>query len=279
MLNRRAPSISTDRLSADFNYVVLCGAELYDFLRQTLFSIQKNFTALPTLYVFVDFGTPDTMIKKISTLYPADKLHVITAEACLKYHEKESAGLKEFARKNVMGLKLAALLQVLDQKKPVLYTDTDVLWLNNPTDFISGLIANTQDMHMSYDYDAGYDQDLINKANLHILMEPPYYCAGIMFFNRLTAQNRILIDELLPIVVEKSGHSSEQTIFAFIQKTTGVSDMTPDKFVLEYNDQFSVRPDFKPERLARHYVGSVRHLFWRDAFFKKLWKFNIKQHI
>jgi hypothetical protein len=257
--------------SASFNYVVLCGANHYPFLKQVLFSVQKYFEKLPDLYVFIDFGTTDKTIKKIKLLYPADKLHIVSAEDCLKYHHESVQALKDFALKNPMGLKLAAILQILDLKKPILYADTDVLWLNDPTPEINLLINSELDMHMSYDYQPGYDFNLVNKKGLNLLKQKPYYCAGLMFINRISKESRALIDDLLPTVAAKPDHLSEQTIFAFLQKNIGVSKMSPERYFLDYADQYEIKASFKPEWIARHYIGPVRHLFWRDAYSRKMW--------
>lgn len=262
----------TVKPTANFNYVVLCGARHYQFLKQTLLSARKNFEKLPTIYVFTDFGTSTRTIKKIADLYPADKLHIILAEDCLIYHKNSSPFLAEFARKNPMGLKLAAILQIADLDAPLLYADTDVLWLENPVHFLEGLMQMELDMHMSYDYQPGYDFNLIEKAGLLSLLKTPYYCAGIMFINRISSTNRAIIDNLLPIAAAKPDHLSEQTIFAHLQKKIGISDMSSDKFFLDYSDQFDIIAHFNPNWLARHYIGPVRHLFWRDAVAKKLYR-------
>jgi hypothetical protein len=258
---------------AQFNYVVLCGAAHFPFLKQVLISIQTQFEQLPNLYVFTDFNTSAQTIKKISALYPADKLHLTTADECVKYHENNGDLLiSTYAQKSPMGLKLAAILQITAKMKPVIYTDTDVLWLNDPIPDLTRLSQTNAGLHMSYDYQASYDQRLIEKAGLELLQQEPYYCAGIMFINKLEPEHLDIINDLITIIVEKPDHFSEQTTFAWLQKNSGVSGMTPDKYLLYYDDQSDLKPRFKPGSLARHYVGPVRHLFWRDAFFRNYLK-------
>jgi hypothetical protein len=231
-------------------------------------SIQKHFELIPHLYVFTDFGFPDSKLLDIKAIYPAEKLTIISAEECLQYYQKKgNALIKEFASKNPMGLKMAAVMQVLDLGLPVLYTDTDVLWLKNPINDINSLIENELNINMSFDYQAGYDLNLIEKAKLDIVLNQPYYCAGIMLINYLTEDQKTAINEILPVAILESGHLTEQTIFAYLQKLTGLSKMSEEKYLLFYSDQFDIRPSFPPSGLARHYIGPVRHLFWRDAFF------------
>lgn len=102
---------SQDKPEAAFNYVVLCGKDHFPFLKQAVISIQKKFSRLPHLYVFVDFGFPESRIKDILALYPSSKISVLTAEQCVKYHLEINNGLvSEFASKNPIGLKLDAIL-------------------------------------------------------------------------------------------------------------------------------------------------------------------------
>jgi|GEM_PF-907743 len=274
LLNYLTPKKLSAKQLANFNYVILCGSENYPYIRQTLFSVQKYFSLLPKVFVFVDFGTSKAIIDSIKMLYPANKLEVIAAQDCLLYHKSAPVAIHEFARKNPMGLKLAAILQIADLNEPVVYTDTDVLWHSDPINYITELNNNPLDMHMSLDYQASYDFNLIKLGGLKDLTKSPYYCAGVMLLKRISQQNRDIINGLVELVASRSNHFSEQTIFAHIQKRTGTSELSGDKILLSNDDQFELKPVFNHACLARHYVGPVRHLFWRDAFFKRLWKFD-----
>ena len=226
------------------------------------------------MYVFTDFGTSAKVIDKILLLYPKDKLHIINAESCLAYHQN-LPDLVSFAKQNPMGLKLAAILQIADLGKPLLCSDTDVLWLNSPLQSIEQMLSDNVEIHMSYDLGPSYDFNLMQKAQLDAISTQPYYCAGIMFIKSISKSHRTMIDNLLQILKKESGHMSEQTVFAYLQKQAGASLMLPEQYFLGYADQFSLKPVFDQQCIARHYVGAVRHLFWRDAFAQKMWQFNI----
>jgi hypothetical protein len=267
-LNFIKPSKPDDKPLALFNYAVLCGKNHYPFLKQELLSVQRQFTELPFVYVYLDFGFPDKLKKDIYLLYPLSKLKVISAVDCLRYHKmKGNDTLVDIAELNPMVLKLAAILQMIDLEVPVLYADTDVLWLHDPIESIKELMKSPLNMHMQYDYQPGYDFNLIEKATLTCLYEEPYYCAGLMLIKSLSKKQLDIINSMLPILVEKSGHLSEQTIFAYLQKTAGTSGLTPDKYILSCEGQFNIRFTVKKEWIARHYIGPVRHQFWRDAFY------------
>ncbi|QHS54811.1 glycosyltransferase family 77 protein [Mucilaginibacter sp. 14171R-50] len=269
---------TTSKPAANFNYVILCGRDSYPFLKQVLSSIQKVFSELPSIYLITDFGTTNQTIKNIRKTYPGDRLTVITAEQCVQYHLKQGNKLlAAYATKSPMGLKLAGIMQIVDLGRPVLYTDTDVLWHNDPLADIRYLTDGDIDLHMSYDKSPAYDRLLIKNQNLAVLTEEPYYCAGIMFIKQITAQHKEMINRLLPSVIANSTHFSEQTIFAYLQKVTGTSGLMPHKYLLTYTDQFEIIPTFLPDVIARHYVGPVRHLFWRDAFARKIGFLKNKQ--
>lgn len=167
-----------------------------------------------------------------------------------------------------MGLKLAIIIQVSEMGKPLFYADTDVLWFNDPLNDIDNFIQSDLNIHMSYDNWPGYDYDLIKKADLNITTEKPWYNAGMMFIKNFNAQQMAIIDELLAFLVVEHNNLSEQTIFANLQKKLGLSEMAENKYILKSKDQFDIIPTLGKDMVARHYTGQIRHLFWRDAFFK-----------
>nr|WP_294796396.1 hypothetical protein [uncultured Mucilaginibacter sp.] len=266
----KRPPAPRDKPIALFNYAVLCGATHFPFLKQGLLSIQKQFKNLPFVYVYLDFGFPENQISEILLLYPTCKLKIILASDCIKFHkEQKNDSLVRFAINNPMGLKLAAILQTLELNQPLVYGDTDVLWLRDPNSDIERLVNGSTNIHMQYDYQPGYDFNLVEKAQLSCLYEEPYYCAGLMLINRLSKTQHDIIQSLLPILVENSEHLSEQTIFAYLQKQAGISGLSARKYILNYDGQFKIRFSIGKEWLARHYIGPIRHQFWRDAFFNQ----------
>lgn len=265
-------------LAPEFNFVILCGPKDYPLLKQALFSIRFSFKKLPHLYIVTDFDMSAKTLTKIVKLYPADKLLVIKANECVKYHENNGNSLiKAFAMQSPMGLKIAAIAQVLDIGTPVLYADTDVLWFNDPFDDIAQFISGKVNIHMSPDFHPGYDFHLIKKAGLGMTVDPPYYNAGLMFIKNITEEQHVIMEKLLSIIIESHNSTieihknlSEQTLFAFLQKEAGPSDMLPDRYLLFTSDQYDIIPTWQKHAVARHYIGQMRHLFWRDAFFKRI---------
>jgi hypothetical protein len=260
--------LSTNNANPNFNLVTLCGARDYPLLKEALSSIGRSFDRLPHLYIFTDFGTPDEIIEKISAWYPSNLLHIIRADQCIQHHEeKGNVLIKDYALKSPMGLKLAAIVQIAELGLPLFYADTDVLWFNDPSDDVNCFMQSGSNIHMSYDYHPGYDYDFIDKANLGLTIERPHYNAGLIFIRDITPEQRSEIERLLPFVIAANNNLSEQTIFAYLQKGAGISEMSPEKFLLFHDDEFDVFPSWRKGTISRHYIAQVRHLFWRDAFF------------
>ena len=270
LLTFRTPKFSIKNKNSQLNLVILSGKSQTDMLNQTLISIFKNFSTLPTIYLFLDKNCKSEEIKKkIKWAFDAG-INFISAEECISYHRnKGNLLVAEFADKNPMGLKLAAILQIEELNIPLLYCDTDVLWFDDPT---PKLIEFTKDpklnMALSIDFQKSYDKNLLINGNLDILTLPPYYCAGILYIKTLTKNAKHNLNNLFQIVASKSNHFSEQTLFAYINRTEGDYHLDEDLFSIILDDVYSFIPKNRPNLIARHYVGAVRHLFWRDAFFK-----------
>jgi len=252
-----------------YHLVILTGSTQLNMLNVCLKSIYDNFKQLPHIYIITDQALSAPTCKKAIHWFPESNVTVIDALTCIAYHEKKGNHLiKQFALKNPMGLKLAAILQVVDLGKPALYSDTDVIWYNDP---IANLVKFLDIPHfhlaLSADFQAAYDNNLIDNCNLTELNKEPYFCAGILFVNKLTEKYYSVIDNLLPAVIQKSNHFSEQTIFALLNKQGGNFCLDKNRFLIELNDRLDFFPLKNKEVIARHYIGPIRHLFWRDTIF------------
>jgi hypothetical protein len=255
----------------DYSVVIICGPNQLDMLQVCLKSIYKRFTKLPHVFLFTDLHLNIDECKKAVNWFPGDNITVIGGGVCIDYHrQNQKTALVSFAEKNPMGLKLAAILQVLDSGKPVLYCDTDVIWYKDPYAIVKQHIElNGFELAMSEDFQPAYDTHLVEKAGLQTLNELPYFCAGILLVKTLTAQNGSILEKLLAIAVQQSNHFSEQTIFAFLNRKSNNIALDKNKFLLKTEDQFDIKTKPLQEVIARHYIGPVRHLFWRDALWLK----------
>lgn len=254
-----------------YHFLFLCGSNHLDLLEQSLFSVFNNFESIPQVYVFTDKGLAITDCKERLKWFPSELLTILSYRDCENFHhQKGNQALAEFAVTNPMGLKLAAILQIAALGKPFLYSDTDVLWFKDPKNIFNKIITAQQvNIHLSQDFQKAYDDHLIDEGDLGALNKAPYYCAGILFATHFNPSDLDFIQSLLHVALEKSNHFTEQTIFAALQKQVGESSLDKANFCIQTNDRFDFIPQRSSDLIARHYIGPVRHLFWRDSFFNR----------
>ena len=252
-----------------YNLVIFTGAAHTDMLNVCLNSIYKKFNKLPHIYIITDLSLSEANCIKSISWFPKNHLTVISGKSCIDKLEKSTdQNLKQFALTNPLGLKLLAILHVLNFKKPLLYTDTDVIWYQDPFNEIVNFLSDPDFlMALSEDIQPAYDPRLIEDQNLKELSDKPYYCTGILLTKELNEGNLNLIRNLALGTIINSGHFTEQTILAFLNKQCGNRSLDKNKFILDLSDKQKFYPAKRSALIARHYVGEVRHLFWRDALF------------
>lgn len=273
LLSLYKPGKQNAVINPRLNLVMLCGLNQLSLLQEALVSIKKNFELLPSIYVFLDKDLSYNICKQNLSWLSIPNLTIIESSHCIGYHRKSGNELIAlFAEQNPMGLKLAAILQIADLNHPVLYSDTDVLWFKDPSKTLAVLESDKQvSFALSEDFQPAYDQKLIEKANLSILMTAPFYCAGILFVKEaLSFESKRILGELLQIAILQSNHFTEQTIFAYLNKVSNNGGFDKHEFSIILDDQFKLMPTKREKLVARHYIGPVRHQFWRDAFFMRL---------
>jgi hypothetical protein len=265
----------------NYHIVILCGQQQIPLLQELLFSIISNFIILPSIYIFTDNGVNQSILSKKLDWISEDLIQVISHEDCINFHkDKGNFKIAEFAAKNTMGLKLAAIHQLADKGTPLLYCDTDVLWFKDPGGLITNIMNNKEIYTiMSQDFQPAYDMNLVQDLGLEILMHSPFYCAGISFFKLFLKKDLHKLEEMLTSAIVNSNHFTEQTIFAYFNKLNGDKGFEDSKFSIDLTDQFELFPQKKIDLIARHYVGAVRHQFWRDSFYMRCNYFNSKNKI
>lgn len=186
----------------------------------------------------------------------------------------ESRGLGDlarFARREVMARKMAAVVaQALSG--PVVYADVDVLWFRPPPS-LDGYLGEAHRgddpvLHLSEDFQPSYDPRWYPER-IPELIPQPFLCAGALF-----AQGDVLghvrqlgdFGDFLAEAAETGIGVTEQTLLALAHRRLGGEAWSAREIDLSLDDRVSFRPTFRGRAFAaRHYVGPVRHLFWRDA--------------
>jgi hypothetical protein len=171
--------------------------------------------------------------------------------------------LLRFADREPMGRKLTAIVASA-LEGPTLYSDVDFLWFRYPPSLDTLLARPRPVLAMSRDYQPTYDTQLVPRV-LDQLAAPPFYCAGLLF-----AHGDFLAEcDVASLLEHAATHGSgvtEQTILAEANRQLGGASWPVDEIALNVDDQASLGPSYRHRPwAARHYVGGVRHIFWRDA--------------
>lgn len=251
--------------SCNFTYVTLCGRSHIPMLRESLLSLVRNWTVVPPIIIYTD-GSVDVNVLKIEFKWLEPKLQVKHWKECLREIDPiTERNVIDFACKHVMGKKFAIILSN-GRKQPSFWCDADVLWF---ADFnINSIQAKSFQIIASADYQPSYSKNLL--PFYPNLLAAPYVCAGMVFING-DIMSKVDLSKMLEVALNEPDHFSEQTMVARTVVETGGKLWADDDIVCFESDKGSFMPTYiNKSWVARHYVSPVRHLFWRDAFFKRL---------
>jgi hypothetical protein len=247
----------------DVTYLTFAGEVHLPMLRESVASLANGWERLPRLRVVCD-GTvaPENLRRNLS--FWSSELEIfdwrdLTASVRVRGYE----AMLRFAERVPMARKMVAVVATA-LGGPTIYADVDVLWFRLPRALLSDEKMRNPRIVMSPDFQPSYDANLVPKVLPH-LASSPFYCAGILFANGdfLAACK---IEHLFNYAAEKGIAVTEQTILAEVNHQLGGEVLSESEFALFDGDRFSLEPSyFHKPWVARHYVGQVRHLFWRDA--------------
>ena len=244
------------------------GAAHLEMLTEMLFSLQATWPALPCVRVACDSSLAPAAVRSALTWWQGPLEAVSWRDLAPAGGEGDRGALARFAEREPMGRKLAAVVASA-AAGPTVYCDVDVLWFRLPERLEPLLGAGGTRLVMSQDYQPAYDPFLV-PDRLSALAAPPFFCAGFLF-----ATGDLLgaceLGELLEYAARSGFGLTEQTILAEANRQLGGEHWTLEEVCLDCADRFSLGPSFLGRRwAARHYVGSVRHIFWRDALALRL---------
>ena len=153
-----------------------------------------------------------------------------------------------------------ALIMSLPVDRPVLYVDSDVLFLRGANELAS-LVAS-HNVAAFYQLDCRFSGD---ERLLHAAAEKdqPVNTGVLMLFRKLDWSGSV--ERFLQLSGEPSFFTN-QTMTHLTMHANGARPFDPAKFVLQLDDQF-VFADRYAGRAAvlRHYVNPVRHKFWTSV--------------
>lgn len=248
-----------------FRLLSMAGKKHLELLNACLISIHQNWEVRPELLLYSD-GSVSIREMQETFQWWKGPIYWGTQEDILNWTAQTgSVALMEFARKEPVGRKLACILKE-GEHNGVLWCDTDILWykpLPEPEPQ-EGLTLKT-----STDYQAAYDA-VLETAAQHILATPPFINTGLVYLKG-NLINHPLAADWLNRLADAPNHFTEQTFLAILMKLLKQEVWTLEEIACLQQDRYQLAPSYpgKPW-LARHYVGPVRHLFWRDAFLNRM---------
>jgi hypothetical protein len=253
----------------DLTYLTIGGRAHLDMIVESLLTLARAWPRLPRACVVSDGSLDAAQLRRRLAFWRADLECLDWQDLLPSAGDAHRVSLERFAARDAMGRKLVAITGAA-RRGPVFYADADVLWFRAPGS-LPGLLARRERpvLAMSRDLVPAYDPQLLDGA-LSALSEPPFYCAGVLFAHGdlLAAMD---VSGSLELAARAGIGISEQTILAGIDRHLGGAMLPGEEIALLDDDRFSLGPSF-PGRpwAARHYVGQVRHLYWRDALALRL---------
>jgi hypothetical protein len=262
-LGHRKINQSTFKITLDISVITMTGKKLVDMTRLSMLSIVDSWDKLPKLTVVTDGTISTTELKSQLYFWPGEL--VITDWASTEqYHlEKDRHSLINYAKKNVLGKKMAVIFHYAELQ-PTVWIDSDILFYNDFTKFIphhTGFACGGSEEGFSV-----YDDRILKYYNNN-LYEVHRFSSGVLYMHGTDIYERFKIEDLLNTLLDYDHYFTEQTIFAHISsESLGV--LWPIAIIKNFNtDVQDIKPMKKNGVVARHYTVNVRHLFWRDAFF------------
>lgn len=257
------PSRVPAKPPVDVTYLTFAGEAYLAMLRESVASLANAWDRLPRIRVVGDGTVPPERLQRTLAFLPSAPEIVDWRDLIAPLREKGYASIVRFAERVPMARKLVAVVATA-LAGPTIYADVDVLWFRFPSALLSVTSFANPQLIMSPDFQSSYDPDLV-PGELPHLAKPPFYCAGILFAGGdfLRACN---VEHLLERAAETGVALTEQTILAEANHQLGRGARPASEFFLDDQDRFTLGPSYVGKAwVARHYVGHVRHLFWRDA--------------
>lgn len=249
--------------------VSMCGAKHLGLLQQSLISLYGAWSALPKLHIVSDGSITVAEMQQALRWWSGTKEFSLWEEIVAYHAERGRHSIVKFAQSNIMGKKLAVILKA-GELGPTLWCDSDILWFK---DFSSipklDRASSLPILKISEDYQPSYDPRLIEYGLKHLAC-PPYRNAGLIYI-----QGELLkycnLQPLIDLAAEYPCNDAEQTVFAEANYQLDSGIWLRDEIACFADDREEMLPNYTGKSwIARHYIGPVRHLFWRDALLLRL---------
>jgi hypothetical protein len=244
--------------------LLYAGKEQSEMVRECVWWVYHAWGELPAIRLVSDGTMSERDLLDLISWWPGEKAAESWEASAESHAARGRTDLRLFAQKNVLGKKLSAIL-ASGEREPTLYCDTDVLWFSGPPPLPEAK-SGTPVVQLAVDVVRHYDDRLLGEVGIRELDAPPALNTGVVF-----ASGEIYeacgLDRIMSAAAREPSYFSEQTIMAYCCRRLGNAHWTQEKIALNLDDMYWPVRGGDPRRgwCARHYVGDVRHWFWRDA--------------
>ena len=156
-----------------------------------------------------------------------------------------------------------ALLLALSDQRPLLYSDSDVLAFNPPTELLDRVETNTA-CYFLEEVDGTRDPFVVEQANRLGLRCLPRFNSGLLYVPRgaLPANKAALI--LSNWKPPAESWFAEQTVLSVMFHNIQAEALPNNRYVISTRRQFYWEKDVDYRAIAaRHFTGTVRHLMYK----------------
>ena len=250
---------------ATFRLLCVSGRRHLPLLRESLRTLLASWTALPELLVVSDGSmAPDDLARALS-FWPAPLATRSRDDVAARARALGVPLVDAFAAISGFGAKFAAIVTSA-LERPTLFVDADVLWFRDFSAEVAALAAERGEvvLRVSEDFQRAYDEDVL-AAMGEPLAEPPFVNSGVVFLRGDLLHAVDLSAGLVP--ASRRPHPfAEQTLLALAARRLQAPLLAQSLVACQVSDSQSLLITYRGRPWhARHYVGPVRHLFWRDA--------------
>lgn len=265
LLRLKKINVLTNKEQSDIVVLMMTGWHFIDMTRLSVLSIVNTWITLPKLIINTDGTMSSSEIRKALNFWPAG-ITVEDWKSTEEYHlGKGRKALVNYGNLHPFGKKLALILRYAE-KCPVLWIDSDILFFKDFTAFLPQPVTDFA-CGGTEDFVAAYHQEVINGtgSNLYDLYK---FNAGLLYVYGKNIYEDFELERLIAGIHPHYDFCTEQTIFAHIaSKSLGI--IWSKETVKSFNhDSQEIKAMPLDNVVARHYTSNVRHLFWRDAFFR-----------
>lgn len=263
ILKRICSKQITKPYDSTFKVLYFVGSRGVEYLNASIYSLRKNFDAMPEVLIFTD-GTGIREIQK-KMYHLGLKVKYDTWKTAADYfRSKGNDDLACYAENELWGKKYISILYCMEVYGNVLYNDTDILWYNQPQ-----LTFQANKLAMSSDAVESFSHPMLAKFGLTEILQYPMNAGCI--YGSGTMDQYPEYKEICRYLHYSADNRTEQTSFAIFAHKYG-KRLSFDQIYMDVEDNSLLVNDksLYNKIWARHYVNMKEWVLWRD-FYSIVW--------